>query len=127
MAKVYGFNEDGYRRVTEVVRAYNSTPRTGARRRRQSPVLGEAPPVLSVLWGKLRVDATEWQSVLVDVWTGLPGVVSGENEETATEESVQGQMPGMSLPADARVLLVPTSGFPSETPYQIQPLECPEE
>lgn len=78
-------------------------------------------------WGKLRVDATEWQSVLVDVWAGLPGVVGGENEETATVESVQGQMPGMSLPADARVLLIPTNGFPSETPYQIQPLECPEE
>ena len=123
MAKVYGFNEEGYRRVTEVVRAYNSTPRTGARRRRQSPVLGEAPPVL---WGKMTANATEWTSAEVNVWTGLPGVIAGDDAETDAELSVQGQVPGISIAIDTRVLLIPTSGFPSETPYMIVPLECSE-
>jgi hypothetical protein len=124
MAKVYGFNEDGYKRVVAAVRSLRSTPRTGARRRRQSPVLSGSAPVL---WGKMDANSTEWTSAAVNVWTGLPGVTTGDDQETATELSVQGQMPGISLSAGARVLLIPTDGFPGTTPYQIQPLECPTE
>ena len=38
--RVYGFDEDGFRRVQEATRIVLRTPRTGAQRRRQVPVLG---------------------------------------------------------------------------------------
>lgn len=39
MPPVYGFNEDGFRRVKEATRRILGTPSTGTQRRRQPPVL----------------------------------------------------------------------------------------
>lgn len=39
MTRVYGFDEEGYRRVREATRRALGAPRTGAQRRRQNPVL----------------------------------------------------------------------------------------
>lgn len=39
--RVYGFDEDGYRRVKEAARIVLGPPRVGAQRRRQAPVLGK--------------------------------------------------------------------------------------
>jgi len=38
--KVWGFNEEGFNRVTEATRRVLRTPTTGTKRRRQPPVLG---------------------------------------------------------------------------------------
>lgn len=38
-SKIYGFNEDGFRRVVEATRRVLKTPSVGSQRRRQPPVL----------------------------------------------------------------------------------------
>ena len=38
-SKIYGFNEDGFRRVVEATRRVLKTPTVGSQRRRQPPVL----------------------------------------------------------------------------------------
>jgi hypothetical protein len=50
MSKIYGFDEDGLRRIREVTRRSERTPRTGAQQRRQAPVIGGA--------GELRLAMT---------------------------------------------------------------------
>jgi hypothetical protein len=52
MSKVYGFNEEGYRRVVDATRRVLKTPRVGAQRRRLWPVIGEDV-------GDLLVEITE--------------------------------------------------------------------
>lgn len=77
------------------------------------------------LWGKLMSAANPWQDVNVQIYSGHPGVEGGTNGETETDEVRTGHMPGIALPADARVLLVEVVGYQSGI-LQILPLECGE-
>lgn len=75
------------------------------------------------LWGKLNEAADAWEDVPVTIHNGLPGVTTGDQAETATEEVVIGHMPEISLPSGARVRLAITGGFPGSL-FDIQPYGC---
>lgn len=109
MAKVFGFSEEGFRKVQQATRRVLGSPRTGAQRRRQSPVV--SPP-------NIRLGKTD-ESISSDS-TGTVSIYSGDvGSETDTGDNIEGYSRGTDIDADIWVNIMARGGG-----YEIFPLEC---
>ena len=79
MAKVWGFDEAGFNRVRQAVRRTLGTPRSGARQRRQAPVLGGGR--CTSLICRPRSDVDTGEAMICDVQEG-PILLETDTGET---------------------------------------------
>lgn len=93
MSRVYGFNEEGFRRVREATNRVLGTPRTGSQRRRQPPVL--SGPTKAVIVKPIE-DIEPGNVGRCDVYAGPLGL------ETATGATIFGYSHGSFLEAGKR-------------------------